>query len=82
MQANEITREVKSSYRGGEAMSIPQPEMLTAKQIAMRGLLPERTLRRLVKEEKIPTVKSGTTSYINYTRLCEELASGEGVLFT
>ena len=55
-----------------------KPEMLTIRQTAMRGVLPERTLRRLVAQNKIPVVRSGKTMYLNYTRLCEQLNSGEG----
>jgi len=58
--------------------AISKPEMLTARQVAKRGPLPERTIRRLIAEGKIPVVRSGKTMYINYTRLCEQLASGQG----
>ena len=55
-----------------------KPEMLTVRQVALRGLLPERALRRLVAQGKIPIIRSGKTQYVNYTRLCEELNSGIG----
>jgi len=55
-----------------------KPEMLTVRQVAQRKLLPERALRRLVAQNKIPVVRSGKVAYINYTRLCEQLHSGEG----
>ena len=54
------------------------PEMLTIRQVAQRGILRERTLRRLVDENKIPVVRSGKTRYINFTRLCEQLQNGVG----
>lgn len=54
------------------------PEMLTIRQVAAREVLPERTLRRLAAQGKIPVIRSGKTQYINYTRLCEQLNSGEG----
>ena len=59
-------------------MTIEPPEMVTVRQAAMRGILPERTLRRLVAQKKIPVVRSGKTMYLNFTRLCEQLNSGEG----
>jgi len=52
--------------------------MLTARQAAKRGILPERTIRRLIAEEKIKTIKSGKTMYLNYTKLCEQLNDGTG----
>ena len=58
-----------------------KPEMLTVRQVAQRGILPERALRRLVAQNKIPVVRSGKVAYINYTRLCEQLHSGEGVIW-
>jgi hypothetical protein len=37
------------------------PCMLSVTHVAKKGLLPERALRRLVKEGKITTIKSGKT---------------------
>lgn len=55
--------------------------MLTISQLARRGILPERAIRRLVAERKIPVVRSGRTQYINYTLLAEQLQSGDGKLW-
>ncbi|MCL2579115.1 MAG: hypothetical protein FWE32_03695 [Oscillospiraceae bacterium] len=55
-----------------------KPEMVTIRQAAQRGILPERTLRRLVAQNKIPVLRSGKTMYLNFTRLCEQLQKGEG----
>ena len=55
-----------------------KPEMLTVRQAAKRGVLPERTLRRLVAEKKIPVIYSGRTQYLNFTALIEELNAGRG----
>lgn len=57
------------------------PEMLTVRQTAKRGLLPERALRRLVAQGKIPVIRSGKTCYVNYTALVEQLNNGEGAMF-
>jgi excisionase family DNA binding protein len=57
------------------------PEMLTIRQAAKRGILPERTLRRLVSQGKIPVVHSGKVAYVNYTLLCEQLRSGRGEIW-
>ena len=58
-----------------------RPEMLTVRQVARLGILPERALRRLVAQNKIPVVRSGKTMYVNYTRLCEMLSSGTGEIW-
>lgn len=57
------------------------PEILTTRQVAKRGLLPERTIRRLIAEGKIPTIKSGRTQYINVSMLIQQLNSGEGTIW-
>lgn len=61
--------------------TIIKPEMLSVRQAAARGILPERALRRLITLKKIPVVRSGNRQYINYTLLCEQLANGGGGVF-
>lgn len=56
-------------------------EMMTPRQVAKTKILPDRTIRRLIAEGKIPTIKSGRTMYINYTLLSEQLASGKGEIW-
>ena len=53
------------------------PRMLTIREIASTGLLPEHALRQLVREGKIPCVFAGRKALICFDRLCEILASGE-----
>ena len=55
-----------------------KPEMVTIREAAKRGILPEAALRRLVAQGKIPVVRSGKTMYLNYTTLCRQLSSGDG----
>jgi len=55
--------------------------MLTVRQAARRGVLPERALRRLIAQKKIPVVRSGKTAYLNFTLLCEQLQAGEGEIW-
>ena len=63
-------------------MEQAKPEMITVRQAAGRGVLPERALRRLIAEKKIPVIRSGRTQYINYDRLIAELENGTGKLWT
>ena len=50
-----------------------KPLMLTVRQAAATGVLPERTLRRLIATKKIPVFRSGKTQYLNYSMLLEAL---------
>jgi hypothetical protein len=45
----------------------PQTQMFTIPQLAAQGILPERAIRRLVAERKVPTIKVGNRQYINLT---------------
>jgi excisionase family DNA binding protein len=58
-----------------------KPTMLSIRQAAATGVLPERTIRRLVAQGKIPHIKSGRTQYINYDNLIEALQSGKGKIW-
>lgn len=49
------------------------PKMMTVKQVAATGVLPEHTIRVLLKQGKLPAVYSGTTAYINFDLMCEYL---------
>lgn len=53
------------------------PKMLTIRQVASTGLLPEHALRQLVREGKVPCVYSGRKALICFSRLCEMLENGE-----
>lgn len=49
------------------------PKMMTVRQVAATGILPETAIRRLLKQGKIPAVYSGTKAFINFDKLCEML---------
>ena len=51
------------------------PRMMTVRQVASTGLLPESAIRRLLHEKKIPAVYSGKKAFINFDILCEQLAN-------
>ena len=50
-----------------------KPSMMTVKQIAKTGLMPENAFRQLLKEGKLPVVYIGKKALINYSKLCELL---------
>ena len=54
--------------------SIPnRPQMLTIRETARTGILPEAALRTLVKQNRIPGIYVGTKFLVNYSRLCDWL---------
>lgn len=55
----------------------PRPQMLTIRETARTGILPETALRTLVKQNKIPGIYVGTKFLVNYGKLCELLDSTE-----
>ncbi len=50
-----------------------RPTMLTIRETARTGILPEYALRTLVKQGKIPGIQVGTKFLVNYDRLCDWL---------
>lgn len=49
------------------------PQMMTVRQVAKTGILPENTIRVLLRKGKLPAIYSGTVAYINFDNLCEQL---------
>ena len=56
-------------------MEQSKPTMLTIREIARTGILPEHALRILLKAGKLPAIYVGKKALINFDRLCEQLAS-------
>jgi len=53
------------------------PRMMTIREIAKTGLLPEHALRLMLKEGKLPAIFVGKKALINYDNLCEKLSALE-----
>ena len=49
------------------------PQMMTVRQIAKTGLLPENAIRVMLKNGQIKAVYSGRKALINFDNLCESL---------
>lgn len=49
------------------------PRMLTIRQVAATGLLPETALRRLAAEDRLPALKVGNRLLVNFDALVEQL---------
>lgn len=54
------------------------PKMLTIRETAKTGILPEYALRTLVKQGKIPGIYVGNRFLVNYDRLCDWLNNSGG----
>lgn len=46
---------------------------MTIREVAKTGILPENTIRQMVKNGDIPFIKAGTRVYINYPKFLEQL---------
>lgn len=51
------------------------PRMMSIRQVAETGILPENTLRRMVRNGTAPHIKSGNRALINYDLLLRKLES-------
>lgn len=59
-------------------MEIKKPTMLTVRETARTGILPEHALRLLLKAGKLPAIFVGKKAFINYEKLCEQLSELDG----
>lgn len=55
------------------AETATRPQMLTIRETARTGILPELALRTLVKQGKVPGIYVGKKFLVNYDRLCDWL---------
>ena len=56
-------------------MEVKPPNMMTIREIARTGLLPEHALRLLLKSGRLPAIYVGKKALINYDKLCEQLSA-------
>ena len=49
------------------------PRMMTVREVAKTGLLPENTIRVMLRNGQIQAVYSGKKALINFDNLCEYL---------
>ena len=59
-------------------MKIKKPTMLTVRETARTGILPEHAIRLLLKAGKLPAMFVGSKAFINYDKLCEQLSELDG----
>ena len=58
-------------------MADREPNMMTVRQVAKRGLLSAHALRIMLKAGKLPAIYIGNKVLINYDKLCEQLSALE-----
>lgn len=51
------------------------PRMMSIKEVAKTGLLPEYSLRLLLKQGKLPCIMIGNKALVNFDKLQEQLKS-------
>ena len=56
-------------------MESGKPTMMTVREVARTGILPEHALRQLLKAGKLPAIYVGRKALINYDRLCDDLTA-------
>lgn len=49
------------------------PKMMTIRQIAATGLLPEHALRMMAKQGELPAITVGNKLLVNYDKLVDRL---------
>lgn len=49
------------------------PKMMTIRQIAATGLLPEHALRTMAKQGELPAIAVGNKLLVNYDKLVDRL---------
>ena len=60
-----------------EASQLTKPTMMTIREIARTGLLPEHALRIMLKAGQLPAIYIGKKALINYDKLCDILRNLE-----
>ena len=51
-------------------MSNNIPKLMTIRQVAKTGLIPEKALRELVKQGVVKLLYSGNRAFVNYQNVC------------
>ena len=51
-------------------MSNNIPKLMTIRQVANTGLIPEKALRELVKQGVVKVLYSGNRAFVNYQNVC------------
>lgn len=52
------------------------PKLMTIREVARTGVIPEHALRRLIKSGEIPCIYSGRKALLSFGKVCELLENG------
>ncbi len=54
-------------------LSLKPPKMMTVREIAKLGIMPEHALRIMLKAGQLPALYVGKKALVNYDKLCDLL---------
>ena len=74
---NTITKSEMSQFKTEKNETTRLPKLMSIREVARTGVIPEHALRQLVREGKIPCVYSGRKALICFDRLCDLIGKGE-----
>ena len=74
---NAITKSEMSKFKTEEIETTRLPKLMSIREVARTGIIPEHALRLLIKLGKIPCIYSGRKALICFDRLCELIEKGE-----
>ena len=74
---NAITKSEMPKFKTEEIETTRLPKMMSIREVARTGVIPEHALRKLIKLGKIPCIYSGRKALICFDRLCELIGKGE-----
>lgn len=70
IQRKELTMETTIETTG-------LPKLMSIREVARTGIIPEHALRRLIKSGEIPCIYSGRKALLSFGKVCEILENGE-----
>ena len=74
---NARTKSEMSQFKTEKIETTRLPKLMSIREVAQTGIIPEHALRRLIKSGKIPCIYSGRKALICFDRLCELIEKGE-----
>lgn len=74
---NARTKLEMSKFKTEEIETTRLPKLMSIREVARTGVIPEHALRKLIKLGKIPCIYSGRKALICFDRLCELIGKGE-----
>ena len=74
---NARTKLEMSQFKTEKIETTRLPKLMSIREVARTGVIPEHALRKLIKLGKIPCIYSGRKALICFDRMCELIEKGE-----